>query len=172
MADRMTTTGTGGTKAIAEFTPTMSSFYLLLRRLKKTVEIELMYQTEGIDLFAEDRVDDLRDLEIFWEELVETVFDVMLQLPVVPQDRDLHRIAFLMKSVLEMEEPSDRAHFVIEARKHRDIFDCAIPGLQGEITTRLVARFFGVFDQMSELRQFCGTPVKAPPSDCIGMNPA
>ena len=172
MADRKTTTAHGGTKAIAEFTPTMSSFYLLLRRFKKTVEIELMYQAEGVDLFAPERADDLRDLEMAWEDLTETVFDVILQLPVVLEDRDLHRVAFLMKSVFEMEEPCDRAHFVTEARKHRDLFDCAVPGIQGEITTRLIGRFFGVFDQMAELKQFGGTPVKAPPSDCIGMNPA
>ncbi|ATX67523.1 hypothetical protein BG454_18305 [Roseinatronobacter bogoriensis subsp. barguzinensis] len=150
----------------------MSSFYLLLRRIKKTVEIEHRHQAEGVDLFAPERTDDLRDLEVAWEDLTETVFDVILQLPVVPEDRDLRRVAFLMKSVFEIEEPCDRAHFVAEARRHRDLFDCAVPGMQGEITTRLIGRFFQVFDQMAELKQFGGTPVKAPPSDCIGMNPA
>lgn len=172
MANRKTTTAHGGTKAIAEFTPTMSSFYLLLRRFRKTVETDLHYQVQGIDLFADDRADDLRDLEICWEELVETVFDVILQLPVVLEDRDLRRVAFLMKSVFEMEEPCDRAHFVAESRRHRDLFDCAIPGLQGEITTRLIGRFFQVFDQMSGLKQFGGTPVEVPPTDCIGMIPS
>ena len=172
MANRKTTTAHGGTKAIAEFTPTMSSFYLLLRRFKKTVEIEHRHQAEGVDLFAPERADDLRGLEVAWEDLTETVFDVILQLPVVPEDRDLRRVAFLMKSVFEMEEPCDRAHFVTEARRHRDLFDCAVPGLQGEITTRLIARFFRVFDQMSELRQFGGSPVEVPPSDCIGMIPS
>lgn len=172
MATSKNTTAAQEAKAIAEFTPTMSSFYLLLRRFKKTVETDMHYQVQGIDLFAEDRVNDLRDLEICWEELVETVYDVILRLPVVPADRDLHRVAFLMKSVFEMEEPSDRAHFVSEARRHRDIFDCAIPGLQGEITTRLIVRFFGVFDQMARLKQFGGSPVEAPPSDCIGLIPS
>ena len=172
MANRKTTTGTGGTKAIAEFTPTMSSFYLLLRRFKKTVETDMHYQVQGIDLFADDRADDLRELEVAWEDLTETVFDVILQLPVVLEDRDLRRVAFLMKSVFEIEEPCDRAHLVAEARKHRDLFDCAVPGTQGEITTRLIGRFFQVFDQMSGLKQFGGTPVEVLPSDCIGMNPA
>ncbi|MCC5991998.1 MAG: hypothetical protein JJT99_05705 [Rhodobacteraceae bacterium] len=169
MATSKITTAAHEAKAIAEFTPTMAAFYLLLRRFKKTIQTEITLQASGIDLFTLDAAEDLRELEILWEVLTETVFDVILELPVVPEDRDLHRVAFLMKSVFEIEEPCDRAHFVAETRKHRDLFDCAASGTQTEITTRLIARFFQVFDQMSELPQFGGTPVTVRPADCFGM---
>lgn len=172
MADYMTTTAHAGAKPIAEFTPVMTAFYLLLRRFQKTIQTEIKYQAQGIDLFATGSADDLRALEICWEELTETMFDVILQMPAVPEDRDLHRVAFLMKSVFEIEYPCDRAHLLGEARKHRDLFDCATPGLRGEITTRLIRRFFGVFDQMAALPQFGGTPVDLSPSDGVCMIPA
>jgi hypothetical protein len=169
MADYMTTTALVGAKPIAEFTPVMTAFFLLLRRFKRTVRTEIRYQAEGIDLFAVRNANDLRALEICWEELTETVFDVMLQMPAIPEDRDLHRIAFLMKSVFEIEDPCDRAHLLAEARKHRDLFDCATSGLQGEITMRLIGRFFQIFDQMSVLPQFGGTAIDLPPSDGVCM---
>jgi len=172
MATSKTTTAAHEAKAIAEFTPTMAAFYLLLRRFKKTIKTEIKYQASGIDLFALDAAEDLRDLEIAWEALTETVFDVILHLPVIPEDRNLQRIAFLMKSIFEIEEPSDRAHLVAEARKHRDLFACTAPGAQGDIAGRLILRFFEVFDLMSTLRQFGGSIIELPCPDFLDQIPA
>lgn len=150
----------------------MAAFYLLLRRFKKTIQTEITLRASGIDLFALDASEDLRELEIAWEALTETVFDVVLHPPVIPEDRDLQRIAFLMKSIFEIEEPSDRAHLVTEARTHRDLFTCTAPGAQGDLAGRLILRFFEIFDLMSNLQQFCGSMVDLPCPDFLDQIPA
>lgn len=172
MATETPTTASHGAKAIDEFTPTMMSFYLLLRRFRKTIQTEIKYQAAGVDLFADEMADALRELEIAWEGLTETVFDVILHLPAAPEDRDLQRVAFLMKSVFEIEEPSDRAHLITEARKHRNLFSCVALAAQGEISARLIQRFFVLFDQMSDLKQFGGSVVEMPCPDFLDQIPA
>ena len=137
-------------------TPVGHAFSILLMRFSEMMSAETRIETSGLDVLGLELARELRRAERAREGLIEAAFDVIAAPDQSIEDRGLRRMAFLLTTLLQMDDDAERQHLHAQSCRHRDVFEIAVAGPAARQARRMQRAFFQQFDALASLQEYGG----------------
>jgi hypothetical protein len=137
-------------------TSVMVAFAVMLRVLESAVRAEGEYELglgQGCDdpsRTPEQGLDDLRN------QLGASCLDILLETPRCAAERGLMQLAFMLRTMCELTDHSDRGHFLDRLRMRSDLFVLLSSEPRAGDVLRLEEQFFDLLEDLSVLPDFGG----------------
>lgn len=137
-------------------TPVVLAFAVMVRVLESAVRAEREYEL-GLGQVCDDPsrtpeqgLDDLRN------QLGASCLDILVETPRCAAERGLLRLAFMLRTMCELTDHSDRGHFLDRLRMRSDLFVSLSSVPRAGDVLRLEEEFFDLLEDLSVLPDFGG----------------